>query len=40
MDSLHPFVVPYKIKKNGLVVTFVSSFCALYMFIMQLLMLI
>ena len=33
MNSSHPFVVRYKyiqIKKNDLVVTFVSSFCALY----------
>ena len=38
MDSSHPFVVRYKyvqIKKNG-VVTFVSLFCALCMFIKQL----
>ena len=43
MDSSHPFVERYKyiqLKKNGLVVTFVLSFCALYMFIMQLVMLI
>ena len=39
MDSSHPFVVRYKyvqIKKNGVVVTFVSLFCALCMFIKQL----
>ena len=45
MDSSHPFVVRYaaikyiQIRKNGLVVIFVSSFCVLEMFIMQLVML-
>ena len=33
-------IIFIQIKKNGLVVTFVSSFCALYMFTMQLVMLI
>ena len=43
MDCSHPFVVRYKyvqIKKNAIVVTFVSLFCASCMFIKQLVMLI
>ena len=43
VDSADRFVVRYKniqMKKNGLVETFLSSFCALYMFIVQLVMLI